>query len=152
MYGVSDLLRTCYEFLSAHIKKRSTSAYEEYELRIKEYELRMPTYLRRTCDVPFVSRYAVDTWVDTRMCDSPITEYLICKMKLKESGNSSSTCHCHSCFVTCLSLTCSLLGILSQTFLRLGIWLWHTMCQNGKKTVIDNIFCVKITSLEDGQC
>ena len=51
----------CYEFLSAHIKKRSTSAYEEYELRIEEYELRMPTYLRRTCDVPFVSRYAVDT-------------------------------------------------------------------------------------------
>ena len=61
MCGVSDLLRTCYEFLSAHIKKRSTSAYEEYELRIEEYELRMPTYLRRTCDVPFVSRNAVDT-------------------------------------------------------------------------------------------
>ena len=47
--------------LSAHIKKRSTSAYEDYELRIEEYELRMPTYLRRTCGVPFVSRYAVDT-------------------------------------------------------------------------------------------
>ena len=61
VYGVSDLLRTCYEFLSAHIKKRSTSAYEEYELRIEEYELRMAMYLRRTCDVPFVSRYAVDT-------------------------------------------------------------------------------------------
>ena len=73
MYGVSDLLRTCYEFLSAHIKKRSTSAYEEYELRIEEYELRMATYLRRTCNVPFVSRYAVDTRVDTRMCDSPIS-------------------------------------------------------------------------------
>ena len=79
MYGVSDLLRTCYEFLSAHIKKRSKSAYEEYELRIEEYELRMPTYLRRTCDVPFVSRYAVDTRVDTRMCDSPIRHmYMSC--------------------------------------------------------------------------
>ena len=42
-------------------KKRSTSAYEEYEPHIEEYELRMPTYLRRTRDVPFVSRYAVDT-------------------------------------------------------------------------------------------
>ena len=41
--------------LSAHIKKRSTSAYEEYELRIEEYELRMLTYVRRTRDVPFVS-------------------------------------------------------------------------------------------------
>ena len=55
MYGVSGLPRTCYEFLSAHIKKRSTSAYEEYELRIEEYELRMLTYVRRTRDVPFVS-------------------------------------------------------------------------------------------------
>ena len=55
MYGVSDLPRTCYEFLSAHMKKRSTSAYEEYELRIEEYELGMLTYVRRTRDVPFVS-------------------------------------------------------------------------------------------------
>ena len=78
MYGVSDLLRTCYEFLSAHIKKHSTSAYEEYELRIEEYELRMPTYLRRTCDVPFVSRYAVDKRADTRMCDSPIRTRSLC--------------------------------------------------------------------------
>ena len=37
--ALSDLPRTCYEFLSAHIKKRSTSAYEEYELRIEECEL-----------------------------------------------------------------------------------------------------------------
>ena len=36
-------------------KKRSTSAYEEYELRIEEYELRMLTHARRTRDVPFVS-------------------------------------------------------------------------------------------------
>ena len=37
-------------------KKRSTSAYDEYELRIEEYELRMLTYVRRgTRDVPFVS-------------------------------------------------------------------------------------------------
>ena len=43
-----------YEFLSAHIKKRSTSAYEEYELRIVEYELRMLTYVQRTRDGPFV--------------------------------------------------------------------------------------------------
>ena len=43
-----------YEFLSAHIKKHSTSAYEEYELRIVEYELRMLTYVRRTRDGPFV--------------------------------------------------------------------------------------------------
>ena len=35
-------------FLSAHIKKRSTWAYEEYELR-------MLTYVRRTRDVLFVS-------------------------------------------------------------------------------------------------
>ena len=55
MYGVSDLPRTCYEFLSAHIKQRSTSAYKEYELRIEEYELRMLKYVRRTRDVPFVS-------------------------------------------------------------------------------------------------
>ena len=41
--------------LSAHIKKRSTSAYEEYELRIEEYKLRMLTYVRRTRGVPFVS-------------------------------------------------------------------------------------------------
>ena len=64
MCDVCTAYRTCYacyEFLSAHINKRSTSAYEEYELRIEEYELRMPTYLRRACDVPFVSRYAVDT-------------------------------------------------------------------------------------------
>ena len=48
-------------------KKRSTSAYEEYELRIEEYEPRMLTYVRRTRDVPFrilirrryVSRYAI---------------------------------------------------------------------------------------------
>ena len=31
MYGVSDLPRTCYEFFSAHIKQRSTSAYEQNE-------------------------------------------------------------------------------------------------------------------------
>ena len=36
-------------------KKRSTSAYEEYGLRIEEYELRMLTYVRRTRDVSFVS-------------------------------------------------------------------------------------------------
>ena len=41
--------------LSAHIKKRSTSAYEEYELRINEYKLHMLTYVRRTRDVLFVS-------------------------------------------------------------------------------------------------
>ena len=71
-------------------KKRSTSA---YELRIEEYELRMPTYLRRTCDVPFVSRYAVDTRVDTRMCDSPIyfsffysnnMNQVLCCLKIQE--------------------------------------------------------------------
>ena len=33
-------------------KNRSTSACEEYELRIEEYELRMLTYVRRTRDVP----------------------------------------------------------------------------------------------------
>ena len=52
MYGVSDLLRTCYEFLSAHIKN---IAYEEYELRVEEYELRMLTYVRRTRDVGYLS-------------------------------------------------------------------------------------------------
>ena len=52
MYGVSDLLRTCYEFLSAHIKN---VAYEEYELRVEEYELRMLTYVRRTRDVGYLS-------------------------------------------------------------------------------------------------
>ena len=36
-------------------KKRSASAYEEYELRIKEYELHMLTYVLRTRDAPFVS-------------------------------------------------------------------------------------------------
>ena len=41
--------------LCGHTKKRSTSAYEEYELRIVENELRMLTYVRRTRDVPFVS-------------------------------------------------------------------------------------------------
>ena len=45
----------CYEFLSAHIKKRSTSAYEEFVVRIEEYELRMLTYVRRKRDVPFVA-------------------------------------------------------------------------------------------------
>ena len=67
MCDVCTAYRTCYvratTFLSAHIKKRSASAYEEYELRIEEYELRMPMYLRRMCDVPFVSRYAVDIYV-----------------------------------------------------------------------------------------
>ena len=52
MCDVCTAYRTCH---SAHIKKRSTSAYEEYELRIEEYELRMLTYVRRTRDVPFVS-------------------------------------------------------------------------------------------------
>ena len=98
MYGVSDLLRTCYEFLSAHIKKRSTSAYEEYELRLEEYELRMPTYLRRTCDVPFVSRYAVDTRVDTRMCDSPI---MILKKQLDPRAHMPPTRgNIHVCYMT----------------------------------------------------
>ena len=36
-------------------KKRSTSVYEEYVLRIEEYELCMLTYVRRTRDVSFVS-------------------------------------------------------------------------------------------------
>ena len=45
------VLRIC----SAYIKKRSTSAYEEYEVCIEEYELRVLTYVRRTRDVPFVS-------------------------------------------------------------------------------------------------
>ena len=40
---------------SGELKNRSTSAYEEYELRIEEYQLRMLTYVRRTRDVPFVS-------------------------------------------------------------------------------------------------
>ena len=67
MYGASSLPRTSYEFLSAQIKqKRSTSAYEEYELRIEVYELPMLVYVRRTCNVPFVSIYAVDTRVDTQ--------------------------------------------------------------------------------------
>ena len=52
---LSSIPRTCYEFLSAHMKKRSTSAYEEYELRMEEYELRMLTYVRHTRDVPFVT-------------------------------------------------------------------------------------------------
>ena len=45
----------CYEFFKRTHKKRSTAAYEEYELRIEEYGLRMFTYVRRTRDVPFVS-------------------------------------------------------------------------------------------------
>ena len=36
-------------------KKRNTPAYEEYELRIEESEIRMLTYVRRTRDIPFVS-------------------------------------------------------------------------------------------------
>ena len=36
-------------------EKRSISAYEEYELRIDEYVLCVFAYVRRTCDVPFVS-------------------------------------------------------------------------------------------------
>ena len=52
--------------LSAHIKKRDTSAYEEYELQIKEYEVCMLAYVRRTCYVLFVSSHAVDTRVDTQ--------------------------------------------------------------------------------------
>ena len=36
-------------------KKSSTSAYEEYELRIKEYELCMLTYVRHMRDVSFLS-------------------------------------------------------------------------------------------------
>ena len=54
---VSDtpLIRECVtELLSTHIKC-STSAYEEYELRREEYELRMLTYVLCTRDVPFVS-------------------------------------------------------------------------------------------------
>ena len=59
MCDVCTAYRTCHvrqrlRFLSAHTKKRSTSAYEEYELRIVEYELRMLTYVRRTRDGPFV--------------------------------------------------------------------------------------------------
>ena len=46
---------TAYLLSSIRIKKRSTSAYVEYELRIEEYQLRMLTYARRTRDVPFVS-------------------------------------------------------------------------------------------------
>ena len=41
-------------FKCAH-RKRSTLAYEEYELPIEEYELRMLTYVRRRRGVPFVS-------------------------------------------------------------------------------------------------
>ena len=33
----------------------------------------MLTYVRRTRDLPFVSRYAVDTGVDTRQCDSGLS-------------------------------------------------------------------------------
>ena len=60
MCDVCTTYRTCHiratNFFSAHIKKkRSTSAYEEYKVRIEEYELRMLTYVRRTRDVPFVS-------------------------------------------------------------------------------------------------
>ena len=41
--------------LSASVKKRSILAFEEYEVRIKEYELCMLTYVQSTCDVPYVS-------------------------------------------------------------------------------------------------
>ena len=58
MYGVSDLLRTCYEFLSTNIK-HSTSAFEEYDLQVEEYELRLLTYVRRTRDVGYLSN--IDT-------------------------------------------------------------------------------------------
>ena len=58
MCDVCTAYRTCHvratNFKCTH-KKRSTSAYKEYELRIEEYELRMLTYVRRTRDVPFVS-------------------------------------------------------------------------------------------------
>ena len=59
MCDVCTAYRTCHIrqrlriFKCTH-KKRSTSAYEEYELRIVEYELRMLTYVRRTRDGPFV--------------------------------------------------------------------------------------------------
>ena len=48
---------TCHVLATKCIhEKRSTSAYEEYELRIEEYELCVLAYVRRTCDdVPFES-------------------------------------------------------------------------------------------------
>ena len=60
MCDVCTAYRTCYvramNFKCTHKKRTcSTSAYEEYELRIEEYQLRMLTYVRRTREVPFVS-------------------------------------------------------------------------------------------------
>ena len=68
IYGVPATLHVCVTYVrrigpATYVlrifkcthKKRSTSAYEEYELRIEEYELLMLTYVRRTRDVPFVS-------------------------------------------------------------------------------------------------
>ena len=68
MYGVSDLLRTCYEFLSAQIKNVAPRRIMEvYELRVEEYELRMLTYVRHTRDVPSklaTKAYNMHGWFD----------------------------------------------------------------------------------------
>ena len=52
MCDVCKSYRTYLHIFKCTHKKCSTSAYEEYELCIEEYQL---TYVQRTRDVPFVS-------------------------------------------------------------------------------------------------
>ena len=54
-------------FFKCTNKKRSASAYEVYELRVEEYELRMLTYVRHTRDVPSklaTKAYNMHGWFD----------------------------------------------------------------------------------------